>query len=228
MILWREGRVVDQVRRWSGTVELTVEVYDAAANAWRQANPLPKPLCAYALTALDEKLYLFGGWDGKQYVANAYTYDPQTDAWNEATPMPVARGFAAAAPLDGRLYVVGGYDDEKELATCTIYEPGTGLWQECAPLTVGRGGIGLVSLYENLYAIGGGISGDWQIVSNEWYDPRQDVWTSFETPFIGQWRNPGVATDGTSVFAVGGWSSDYLAHNEEYRALFRLFLPAAP
>jgi hypothetical protein len=86
--------------------------------------------------------------------------------------------------------------------------------------------LGLAVVTDRLYAIGGGIGDGWEIVSNEWYSPQTNAWTSFETPVLGEWRNPGVAADGVSVFAVGGWSGQYLSSNEEYRALIRLFLPA--
>lgn len=43
MIQWREGRVVDQVRRWSGTVELAVEVYDAGTGGWSACPALAYP-----------------------------------------------------------------------------------------------------------------------------------------------------------------------------------------
>lgn len=210
-----------------GEVTDVLEIYDPQTDQWSSVAPLPAPRCAYGLTAFEGQLYLFGGWDGRSYVGTVYRYDPQADTWSEGVPLQTPRGFLGAAALAERIYVVGGYDGVREYPLCEVYDPQEG-WNSCAPMAVGRGGLGVATVGGRLYAIGGGISGDWQIVSNEWYDPRQDVWTSFETPFIGQWRNPGVATDGTSVFAVGGWSRDYLAHNEEYRALYRLFLPAAP
>ena len=113
----------------------------------------------------------------------------------------------------------------REYPLCEVYHRLEG-WSSCAAMTVGRGGLGVAVVGGRLYAIGGGISGDWEIVSNEWYDPPEDRWTSFETPILGEWRNPGVAADATSIFAVGGWSGEYLAGTEEYRALIRLFLPA--
>ena len=218
-----------------GEVTDVLEVYDPRTDQWSSSAPLPAPRCAYGLTAFEGQLYLFGGWDGSSYVGTVYRYDPQADAWSEEVPLSKPRGFLEAAALAGHIYVVGGYDGVREYALCEVYHPQEGKkkeakegWSSCAPMTVGRGGLGVAVVGDRLYAIGGGISGEWEIFSNEWYDPRQDIWTSFETPVIGQWRNPGVAADDTSVFAVGGWSGEYLADNEEYRALFRLFLPAAP
>lgn len=209
-----------------GEVTDVLETYDPQTDEWSSAAPLPSPRCAYGLVTYEGALYLIGGWDGHSYVGTVFRYDPRTDAWSEEEPLGTPRGFLGAAALSKRIYAVGGYDGVREYALCEVYEPEEG-WSACAAMTVGRGGLGIAVVGDRLYAIGGGISGDWEIVSNEWYDPRQDTWTSFETPIAGQWRNPGVAADGTSLFAVGGWSGEYLAGNDEYRALFRLFLPAA-
>jgi len=202
-----------------------VEVYDALADSWHQVSPLPEPRCAYAMGVLDERLYLFGGWDGKQYVATVYAYDPQADTWTARTPMDTKRGFAAAAFLEGRLYVVGGHDGNRELTTCTIYDPATETREACASLTVGRGGLGLVALGGQLYAIGGG---GWTsyLGFNERYNPNDNTWNVIETPLIEEWRDPGVVTFETSIYAIGGLSNDYLSLNQVYEPLpFRTFIP---
>ncbi len=208
-----------------GTPIRTVEVYDVASDTWREVSPLPQPRCAYALTSWDEKLYLFGGWDGERYVATVYVYDPQADAWSEGIPMETKQGFAAAAALRDRLYVVGGYDDKRELATCAIYDPAKQVWDKCAPLAVGRGGLGLVALGGRLYAIGGGGQTSY-LGFNEWYDPNRDAWSTVETPLIGEWRSPGVVAFESAIYAIGGWSGDYLSANQAYEPIsFRIFIP---
>lgn len=208
-----------------GTPTRVVEVYDVLSDAWREVSSLPEPRCAYALASLDKRLYLFGGWDGEQYVATAYVYDLQKDTWTESTPLVTARGFAAAAPLEGRLYVVGGYDGDRELTTCTVYDPATETTQECARLAVGRGGLRIVALGGQLYAIGGG---GWTsyLGFNERYSPGDDAWRTIDTPLVEEWRSPGVVVFETSIYAIGGRSSDYLSLNQVYEPLpFRTFIP---
>jgi DNA-binding CsgD family transcriptional regulator/N-acetylneuraminic acid mutarotase len=205
----------------------SVEVYDTQTDSWRAIAPLPQPRCAYALAAWQGQVYLFGGWDGARYTADVYAYDPQTDSWRAKPPMPVVRGFAAAAMLQDRLYVVGGYDGERELATCAAYDPATNTWADCAPLIVGRGGLGLVAAGGQLYAIGGG---GWTSTSylgfNERYSPASDTWTSVETPRVGEWNSPGVVAFENVIYAIGGWSSDYLSVTLVYEPLpFRIFIP---
>jgi DNA-binding CsgD family transcriptional regulator len=204
-----------------------VEAYDALSNSWRQVSPLPEPRCAYALGSLGGKLYLLGGWDGDQYVATVYVYDAQADTWATAPPLDAKRGFAAAAALEDRLYVVGGYDGDRELTACTIYDPAAGTTEACAPLTVGRGGLGLVALGSQLYAIGGG---GWTsyLGFNERYNRSDDTWSVVETPLVVEWHSPGVVVFETSIYAIGGRSSDYLSLNQAYEPFpFRTFIPVS-
>jgi DNA-binding CsgD family transcriptional regulator/N-acetylneuraminic acid mutarotase len=202
-----------------------VEAYSLTDDAWHEVSPLPEPRCAYALAPLDGLLYLFGGWDGERYVGTVFIYDPQAKAWTMGSPMTTERGLAAAAALADRLYVVGGYDGTQELTTCTVYNPAEGTWEECAPLAVGRGGLGLVSLGGQLYAIGGGGRRTY-LGFNERYSPNQDRWSAVETPIVGEWRSPGVVVMDNAVYAIGGWSGDYLSLNQVYEPLpFRVFVP---
>jgi len=204
-----------------------VEVYDAEAGTWAEVSPLPEPRCAYALAVQENRLYLFGGWDGEQYVSTAYAYTPDADAWRELPSMDTSRGFAGAAPLNGWLYVVGGYDGDRELTTCRFYDPVSQVWDACAPLAVGRGGLGLIATGGRLYAVGGGGWSSY-LGFNERYNPEDDSWTAVETPVVREWRNPGVAVFEGDIYAVGGWSNDYLSLNQAYEALpFRIFIPVS-
>jgi len=94
-------------------------------------------------------------------------------------------------------------------------------------MRVGRGELGLVSLGGQLFAIGGG---GWTsyLGFNERYDPAEDTWSAIETPLGGEWRSPGVAEFETAIYAIGGWSSDYLSLNQAYEPFpFRIFIPSS-
>ena len=175
------------------------------------------------MAAVDDKIYVFGGWDGKSFVDHVLVYDTAADTWAERQPMPVARGFAAAGALNGVIYVVGGYDGASEFADTYAYDVDGDIWTPRAAMSMPRGGLGVTVVNDRLYAIGGGW--DNYLATNERYDPVSNSWTAFESPVLGQWRNLGVAVLGTEIYAVGGWNGDYMAVNAAYRALFRIILP---
>ena len=90
-------------------------------------------------------------------------------------------------------------------------------------MSLPRGGLGLAVEGASAYAIGGG----WQqtLGFNERYDSLTNTWSSIPSPVQAQWRSPGVAGQGSLVYAVGGWSGDYLDSNEVFQSTFRAFLP---
>lgn len=211
----------------AGAPTAVMEVYDPASDTWSaNAAPLPMPLSAYALAAYRNKLYLFGGSNGQNYLSASYVYDPQTNRWMPLAPMPTARGFAAAAVLGDAIYVVGGYDGERDYNVCERYWPLENRWETCPPLAVGRGGLGLVALGNELYAIGGG----WKsyLAFGEQYTSERDKWITVETPLAGQWRNlAAIVTPDSDIYAIGGWNGQtYLSTNMLYRRFaIKIFIP---
>ena len=200
-----------------------LEVYDPIADEWSQRAPLPEPLAGYALAAHEGRLYLFGGWDGTSYVDSAYVYDAQADAWQTLAPLSQEVGFAAAAALGDAILLAGGYDGRAEYATCRIYRPDEDRYETCASMILPRGGLGLAVDGTSAYAIGGG----WERVMtfNERYDSLTGTWSSLTSPIQGQWRTPGVASRGSLIYVVGGWSGGYLDQHEAFQSAFRAFLP---
>jgi DNA-binding CsgD family transcriptional regulator/N-acetylneuraminic acid mutarotase len=208
-----------------GGVIADLEIYDPQEDSWAQGASMPTGLCAYAIAVVENRLYLFGGWDGTEYVASTYEYDPLADAWTEKTPVPSACGFSSAGVV--QVYVVGGYNGQQELDVVQRYDPSTegagSPWVEVSSMNVPRGGLGVATIAGSLYAIGGGWDG--YLAFNERYDPRSDEWSTIETPVVGEWRNLAVVASETKIYALGGWSRDFVDINYEYMALFTYYLP---
>ncbi len=199
------------------------QLYDPAEDTWETLAPLPEPLCASALATFDGQVYLFGGWDGSRYRAVTYRYDPQSGEWTEQPSPQTARGFGAAAALGKRIFYVGGYDGA-ERAVCEVYLPAEERWESCAPLLLPRGGLGLATVGGQLYAVGGGW--DNYLGFNERYNTQEDTWTVIQSPVVREWRNVGLAAWETTLYAVGGWSGDYLNRTYGWQVLpFRVFIP---
>ena len=104
---------------------------------------MPKAISAYTIVAFEGNLYLFGGWDGDQYVNSVYKYSPDEDSWEERTPMPTLRGHSSAAVAGGKIYIIGGTNGDEYVDVNEIYQPDldTGLtvpWSEGEPLPFGR------------------------------------------------------------------------------------------
>ncbi len=209
--------------RSSDTAIEALEVYDPDKDIWSQAAPMPIAVCGYALATLNKRLYVFGGWNGAEFVPYVQEYNPSQDKWTLRAELPYPCGFAVAGTIGETIYVAGGYDGMREISETLAYDAERDSWSSRAPMTVGRAGAGGAVVGAELYVIGGGWINS--IVTNEKYNPETNMWSVFETPILGQWRNLGVAALDAEVYAVGGWNGNYLRTNHSYRALFRIILP---
>lgn len=217
----------------NGQVTDVLEVYDPngePGGTWSTGQKMPRALCAYALAAYEGELYLFGGWDGQVYYSVSYRYDPRQDRWDELVPMPTQRAYAAAGTIGEYIYLVGGYDGKSELNTCEAYDPNADSWMACSPMQDARSGAGAAVIADKLYVVGG----DWEeggfLLQNEFFqpdsaDPTRGSWQPFATPFLSRWFAPGVTSDETTLYAVGGRGSEVLNVNRAYNVLYRVFLP---
>jgi len=210
-----------------------LEIYDPVTDTWSEGASLPKPLCAYAIAPYrDQGFFVFGGWDGQTYVSSVYYYDVIQDRWAHVADLSAPRAFAGAAALNELIYLVGGYDGRAEYRLCESFDPAAALagsnpWQTHSPMHQGRAGHAVVAIQQSLYVIGGGWTHPFDY--NERYDATNDVWTTFDSPLVGEWRTLGASTidtpKGIYIYAIGGWNGQYSSVVKRYQAFFRIFLP---
>ena len=215
-------------RTVSGSPSAMVEVYSPETDTWESKAPLPTALSGYALVALEGKLYLFGGWDGSACVDFVYEYDPTEDVWTPKTPMPTARAYAGAAVVDGKIYVMGGYDGQQDLTANEEYVPSRddaqgNPWTTMAPMPVGRAGCGVAAAANIIHIVGGGW--DTAVAGGAMYNVRTGEWVDFDVPVSGQWRSLGLTLLDAEIYAMGGWSGDYMDSNQEYKAIYTIIVP---
>ncbi|MGA2819786.1 MAG: kelch repeat-containing protein [Anaerolineales bacterium] len=224
-----EGQVfVPGGRLGSGAVSDRLQVFDLERNQWQEGARLPQALSAYALVESEGKLYLFGGWNGQEYVATTYSYDPARDTWSQGTPLPSPRGYAGAAVAGGGLYVIGGLSVQGPLDETLEYFPereasGGSPWETNAPLPGSRYDMGVAEIAGRIYVMGGrGTPGSLPFLE---YSPERDSWQSFQGPVpIGS----GVALVPleTYLYALGGQlGGKPSAANLAYQAIYAVILP---
>lgn len=107
---WVVGGRAPGIRRGDQSPLASVEVYDPAADRWRDAAPLPTPRGGLAVAALDGHLYAFGGEEADGTVsARVERYDPRRDAWQTLPPMPHAAHGLGAVAVGDAIVIVGGF-----------------------------------------------------------------------------------------------------------------------
>lgn len=206
---------------------------DPIRGTWQElenALPYREGIVGASMLAIDEKIYLIGGWDGITMRSEIWSLSvPQAaDAalpdWSLPTEMEVPRAFLGAATLDGDLYVIGGFDGTRELNLADIYYIDEKRWESLPPLLKPRGGLQLVSDERGIYALGGGWTKP--VNDHERFDPNTRLWSNFKSPLQDRWRHMGAVIHNESIYVFGGWSGDYLNTHQLYDiSLSRLMLP---
>eukprot|EP00744_Colponema_vietnamica_P003773 GILI01005726.1.p1 GENE.GILI01005726.1~~GILI01005726.1.p1 ORF type:complete len:497 (+),score=112.38 GILI01005726.1:197-1687(+) len=86
----------------------------------------PGPRAAHSCDFINNKLYIFGGWNGKKALNDLYTLDVETLIWSEppvdSKTAPACRNNHTTAVVGTRLFVHGGHDGSKWLADLHILD----------------------------------------------------------------------------------------------------------
>lgn len=141
--------------------EAALEAYDPAGDSWVTGlPPLPLPRFHCAGAALDGKIYVLGGTDGRAEFARVDRYDPVARAWDTVAALPVPTEALAAAVYNNHLYAVGGFSGHEQgqyLRRVLKFVPdgGPGQWQAVDSLEVPRASLGAAAAGGRLYAVGG-------------------------------------------------------------------------
>ena len=114
-----------------------------------------------AATEVNGKIYLFGGFDGKEPLSLSEIYTPNLDdgsghSWIEGIPLPSRRYGMGATHFMDNIFLVGGEGMGSELTPAYWYSTQSGEWQEVnTPPMEGLGSFGFSALGTDIYILGG-------------------------------------------------------------------------
>ena len=93
--------------------------------------PCPRSLLSWV--ALDNKLYIFGGYDGISRKNDFYSYDTEKLIWKQIKTWdipPLPRDRHVAVVYNRSIYIFGGYDGFNRINDFYEYNVDSGSWQE--------------------------------------------------------------------------------------------------
>ncbi len=216
----------------NGTVTNVLEIYNPRQNLWEKGKSLPIGLSAYAMTAFEGLLYLFGGWDGKKYLDTVLIYNPIQDEWELANTMPEARAFAGAAVAGDKIYLIGGYNGKQALKLNEIYSPfqnaSENSWSQAEPLREGRYAFGLASIADSIYILGGKTD----ITTSTdplLYIAGSNQWHEYESPPLNIGQTAEITFSGQLLYALGGTNTNGTGGSfMVFQAIYSILLPILP
>jgi N-acetylneuraminic acid mutarotase len=197
-------------------VLLLVVAANSFAGGWVQVSELPTLRIAEAAAAVNDKLYLIGGfnWDenlggSAPPIARVDVYDTRTNTWHKVADIPTPRIVPQATVFSSEIYVFGGYDrtairGEPHKKTVEMYDTRTNTWTQKRDMPTLRRDFGAGVVGGKIYIIGGSVfdkqSGK-QVSTDlvEAYDPLTNRWERHADMPTKRHRIDAAVVDGANV-----------------------------
>lgn len=125
---------------------------------------------------VDNKVYVFGGYDGKKRLKDIWEYNFDQGYWTQKAEFTgVARSAAVAFAISDKGYIGTGYDGEKYLQDFWEFDPTNNIWTQKANFRgSARYGATAFSIGGMGY-IGTGYDGNYLMDFHK-YNPATDTW----------------------------------------------------
>ncbi len=179
----------------------------ALASGWSNSERLERARSGLASATKGDLIYVGGGAAAGD-PANAFeVFDAAKESWRPLPALPTGLISFAMAAVGNEIYITGGYsaDDPGEpRKDVWAYDIEAASWSEKPDMPVARAGHGSVSVGGKLYVIGGTGTDPSRVLV---FNPADGTWRSTAAlPTVR--RALALATDGKSIFAVGGIKPD--------------------
>ena len=152
--------------------------------------------CGCAIGAVNDCLYVLGGFSKSAALRTVWKYDPRFNTWGEVNSMNTARAYCKTGRLNDKLYVVGGVNQGRggltPLQSAEVFDPSTGLWAPVPSMPFSKAQVlPTPFLADMLKPIATGMTSyrgrlcvpqslySWPFfvdVGGEIYDPETDMW----------------------------------------------------
>ncbi|KAG7188297.1 hypothetical protein KM043_007959 [Ampulex compressa] len=202
---------------WSaGSPTNFIETYDTRADRWfLSVNTDVAPRAYYGICALNNLIYIIGGFDGNEHFNTVRCFDPVTKEWREQACMYHARCYVSVCTHGGKIYALGGYDGRTRMSSGERYEPQRNQWEMIPPMHRQRSDASAATLQDKIYIVGG-FNGQEILNSVEVFDVETNQW-SYVHPMINPRSGVSLVAFRNNLYALGGFDGfTRLSSGERY------------
>jgi len=113
-----------------------VHVFDFKMKHWRSVaaeGQIPMKRTSHSAVMYKDKMYVFGGFSGEEYLNDLFEFDMVTETWTDVSPLcrgdiPLPRSRFCAAVHDNCMYILGGWNKVGYFADFCMYNFDTRVW----------------------------------------------------------------------------------------------------
>ena len=202
--VWLNGLVYVGGGYESGKASYIINCYDPVNNSWN--SPINTHYGLFAMTTLNNKLLIAGGWD-KSYKKTNQILTMDAGQLKNYTKMITARSYATATGHQGMLIITGGSDNKNKILSSTeLFDSSNRQWY--VPNDLPQSHYLLKSvIVDNMFYLLGGINKDGNspavfTAPLDTLSRQQLKWNTLQdTPCC---RSAPVSVYGTHLLIVGG------------------------
>lgn len=107
----------------------SVECYDTFENKWKQTKPMDIGRILPGIAVLNSRIYVVGGEQESQILANGEMFDPQEEIWTSIASMVIPRCEFGLCAFKDFLYAFGGWVGEDIGGSIEKYDPMSNEWK---------------------------------------------------------------------------------------------------
>jgi subtilisin family serine protease len=223
---WSDTQIVVTKPKYSGDYHWVEDFTGQRSNRkryrfsmWEQRAESWTARDSTTATALNGKIYVFGGYAGGNHSLRSWEwYTPEDNTWHHiyGNWMPERRAHLTCAPLDGKIYIIGGYTTVTDecLDTVTLFDPDSKSFIYVQSLPVAMCFMRAATINGKIYVTGGMDNDDNPLSTVYEYDPAEDIWTSKASMSVPRLEHGIVAVNG-KIYAFGGletWDPEETYH----------------
>ncbi|XP_067950824.1 influenza virus NS1A-binding protein-like [Watersipora subatra] len=182
----------------------SIECFDG--NDWKQRSNMLSFKSSCGIGALDDKLYMLGGYNGQRAEKSCEVYNPVNDSWSRIASLQEGRSQCAVCSYKGMLYVFGGTDSWNCSSTVEVYDPVKDQWSFTKSMPQARRGATATVFKGKIYILGGS-DGSRSLNSVDMYDCETKTWCS--GPSLQSPRsNAGATVISGRLYVTGGYGKN--------------------
>ncbi|XP_065202236.1 actin-binding protein IPP [Planococcus citri] len=218
------GSKREMISTWTRSSECTfetVEKFDTFKKCWSRVSSMGIGRILPGVTALNGKIFVVGGEQESQILANGECYDPVGDTWTAIDSMVVPRCEFGLAALHGYLYAIGGWVGDDIGGSIERYNPVLNEWKLYGNLPEPRFSMGVVSYEGLIYIVGGCTHSNRHHSTLLSYNPITGEWDTLASMLVPR-SQMGVAILDNHLYVVGGTNKHHnVLHSVEKYSFYK-------
>ncbi|KAL7648711.1 UNVERIFIED_CONTAM: hypothetical protein RMT77_000618 [Armadillidium vulgare] len=184
----------------------SVECFDTFQNTWHKVTPMDIGRILPGTAVLNGRIYVVGGEQESQILANGEVYDPQEDAWKSIASMVIPRCEFGLCAFENYIYAFGGWVGEDIGGSIEKYNVATNEWNLVGKMPEPRFSMGVVVHKGLIYIVGGCTHNQRHLQDLLHYNPITGEWDHL-APMLTRRSQMGVAVLDGFLYVVGGTNS---------------------